>query len=173
MVLSKVFYEQSEGMLPHEGSTIMDFSSLISDVSVLSSIAVILGAVFVGIQIRQSNKTTNMDLVMRVYESANTAEVQSAWLTVLNSNITSYAEFEKLPKLEQLAFYQIAALFESLGVLVQRGIVRLDIIEDMFLTDLAWRTMKPFVSGIRQKFGEELSYAAFEKLYITIAGKAT
>jgi uncharacterized membrane protein YqaE (UPF0057 family) len=149
----------------------MDLGSLISDVSLLSSIAVIIGAVFVGIQIRQSNKTTNMDLIMRVYESANTAEVQSAWLTVLNSNITSYAEFEKLPKTEQLAFYQIAALFESLGVLVQRGIVGLDIIEDMFLTDLAWQTMKPFISGIRQKFGEGISYVAFEKLYNTITGQ--
>lgn len=114
----------------------MDLGNLISGVSFLSSIALILGAVFVVIQIRLNNKTTNMNLIMRVYESANTAEFQSAWLTVLNANITSYAEFEKLPRPEQLAFHQIAALYESLGVLVQRGIVRLDIIEDMFLTEL-------------------------------------
>jgi hypothetical protein len=146
----------------------MDLGNL---VSLLSSVAVILGAVFVVIQIRQNNKTTKMDLIMRVYESANTAQVQSAWLTVLNSNLTSYAEFEKLPKPEQLAFYQIAALFESLGVLVERGIVGLDVIEDMFLTDLAWQTMKPFVSGIRQKFGEGMNYVAFEKLYNAITGQ--
>jgi hypothetical protein len=149
----------------------MDLGNLISGVSFLSSIALILGAVFVVIQIRQNNKTTNMNLIMRVYESANTAEFQSAWLTVLNSHITSYAEFEKLPRPEQLAFHQIAALYESLGVLVQRGIVRLDIIEDMFLTELAWQFTKPVILGTRQRFGEERGIGvAFEKLYNTITG---
>jgi hypothetical protein len=169
-----------------------DLGGLTSDVSILSSIAVILGAVFVVVQIRQNNnliraaaeqaqaaatqakltteqmkqnnEIADMDLIMRLYEFANTAEVQSAWLTVLHSEIGSYDDFLKLPKTEQVAFYQIGALFESLGVLVQRGIVQMDLIEDMFATRLAWQMMKPFLEGIREKFGEEESYAAFEKL---------
>jgi hypothetical protein len=64
-----------------------------------------------------------------------------------------------------VAFFQIGALFESLGVLVERGIVKVNIIEDMFLTRLAWETMKPFVSGVRKKYGEEENYTAFQRLY--------
>lgn len=120
-------------------------------------------------QMKQNNELANMDLIMRLYEFANTAEVQAAWLTVLNSKISSYEDFLELPKSEQVAFYQIGALFESLGVLVERGIVKVDIIEDMFLTKLAWRSMRPFISGMRQAYGEEDNYAAFEKLYNRLA----
>ena len=171
----------------------MDLGNFASDVSLMTSIAVILGSIFVVIQIRQNNRMirvaaeqaqasvvqaklatkqmeqtneiANMDMVMRLYEFANTAEVQSAWLTVTHSNIPSYDAFLKLPKQEQVAFYQIGALFESLGVLVERGIVKLDIIGDMFLTQLAWKSMRPFVEGVRDQFGEEESYASFEKLH--------
>jgi hypothetical protein len=155
--------------------------------------AIILGSLFVVVQIRQTNRmirvagqqaeaaavqaklTTeqlkqdhelaNMDLIMRLYEFANTAEVQAAWLTVLNSNISNYEDFESLSKSDQVAFFQIGALFESLGVLVERSIVKVNIIDDMFLTRLAWESMKPFVSGARERYGEEESYASFQKLY--------
>jgi len=174
----------------------MDLADLSSDVSLLSSIAIILGAIFVVVQIRQNNKlisaaseqarasaiqaklTTeqlkqnneiaNMDLIMRLYEFANSAEVQSAWLTVLNSNINSFEQFEELTKPEQVAFFQIAALFESLGVLVQRGIIKADLIDDMFEVPLAWRSLIPFVSGIRQKYGDAAGYSAFEGLHDSI-----
>ena len=170
-----------------------DPASLNSDVSILSSIAIILGTVFVVVQIRQNtrlvraaaeqaeaaaaqakltteqmkqnNELANIDMIMRLYEFANTAEVQEAWLTVLNAKISSFQDFLKLPKPEQVAFYQIGALFESVGVLVERGIVKDDIIEDMFATHLAWQALKPFVSGIREKYGDEESYPAFERLH--------
>ncbi len=171
----------------------MDLGGLTNDVSLVSSVAIIIGSLFVVVQFRQNNsliraaaqqaeaaavqakltteqlkqnnELANMDMVMRLYEFANTAEVQSAWLTVLNSNITSYGDFLKLGKSEQVAFFQIGALFESLGVLVEKGVVKLEIIEDMFLTQLAWKSMKPFVSGVRERFGEEENYASFEKLH--------
>ena len=171
----------------------MDLGSVSNDVSLLSSIAIILGVIFVIIQIqqnnrlisataqqaqlaavqakltteqlRQNNEIADMDLIMRLYEFANTAEVQSAWLTVVNSKIASYEEFLKLTKTEQVAFYQIGALFESLGVLIQKRIVKLEVIDDMFLTRLAWKSMEPFIVGTREKYGEEESYVAFEQLY--------
>ncbi len=174
----------------------MDLGNLPSDVSLLSSIAIILGAIFVVIQIRQNNKLVSatseqarasvsqakltieqlkqnneiadMDLMMRLYEFANSVDVQSSWLTVLNSNLESFVDFEKLARSEQVAFFQIAALFESIGVLVQRGIVKPDLVEDMFDTELAWKSMIPFVSGIRQKYGDTASYVAFEKLHATM-----
>ncbi|MDG6904521.1 MAG: hypothetical protein JRN20_01905 [Nitrososphaerota archaeon] len=172
----------------------LDIYSFIStDLSLISSIAVILGALFVAYQIRengklikatekqaesaaiqakltteqmkQNNEIANMDMIMRLYEFANTAEVQSAWLTVLSSKVRTFEEFELLSRSDQICYYQIAALFESLGVLAERNIVKLDIIEDMFLTELAWTTMKPFVLGMRKKFGEDQNYAFFERLH--------
>ncbi len=177
----------------------MDLGNITSDLSLLSSLAIILGALFVIVQLRQNNKLigaaneqakaaavqakltneqmkqnndlANMDMIMRLYEFANTAEVQSAWLTVLSSKINTFQDFLELPKQDQVSFYQIGALFESLGVLVERGIVKLEIIEDMFLTELAWGSMKPFVVGMREQHGEEENYSAFERLYNFVTAK--
>jgi hypothetical protein len=171
----------------------MDLGNISYDLSFLSSIAIILGSLFIIVQLRQNsqliraateqaqaanvqakltteqmrqnNELANMDLIMRLYEFANSAEFQSAWLTVLNSKINSYEDFLMLQKSDQVAFFQIGALFESLGVLVERGIVNLDIIGDMFLTQLAWEAVKPFVAGMREQYGEEEHYVAFEKLH--------
>ena len=177
----------------------MDLGNITSDLSILSSIAIIVGTLFVIVQLRQNNDligaateqakaaavqarlTTeqmkqnndlaNMDMIMRLYEFANTAEVQSAWLTVLNSKIQTFENFLELPKAEQVQFYQIASLFESLGVLVERGIVKPDIIEDMFLTELAWQNLRVFVHGMREQHGEEENYVVFERLYNRLTSK--
>ena len=177
----------------------MDIGNITADLSLVSSLAIILGALFVIVQLRQNNKLieaateqakaaavqarltneqmkqnndlANMDMIMRLYEFANTAEFQSAWLSVLSSKINSFQDFLKLPQQDQVSFYQVGALFESLGVLVERGIVKPDIIEDMFLTELAWESMKTFVIGMREQHGEEENYQAFERLYNFVTSK--
>ena len=180
---------------------LMDTGSLTADLSLLSSSAIIVGTIFILIQLRQGNRiiqanteqakaaatqaklTTeqlkqnhqlaNMDMIMRLYEFANTAEVQSAWLTVISSKIKSYQDFQSLPKSDQVSFFQIAALFESLGVLVDRNIVSPEAVADMFLTQMAWDAVQPFVIGMRQKYGEEESYTFFEKLHNSLSNKET
>jgi hypothetical protein len=179
----------------------LDFGSFTSDLSLVSSISIIIGVVFVVVQLRQNNalieasteqaraaniqakmtadqvkqsyELADMDLIMRLYEFANTAEVQSAWLTVLDSKLSSFEDFQKLSKPEQVAFFQIGALFESLGVLVARGIIKSDIITDMFATNLAWQSMKAFVTGVRERYGDDESYDAFEKLHNSLIGETT
>jgi hypothetical protein len=51
------------------------------------------------------------------------------------------------------------------------GIVKADVIEDMFLTQLAWDSMKPFIAGVRERFGEEENYVAFQKLHEQLTRK--
>lgn len=106
---------------------------------------------------------------MRLYEFANSSEVQSAWHTVLNTKVETLEDFQKLQKADQVSYYQIAALFESLGVLVERGFVRPELIADMFLTELAWERMEGFVTAMRKHHGEEENYVAFERLYKVIS----
>jgi hypothetical protein len=172
---------------------VLDLTEISTVISFFSSVAIILGSVFVVLQIRQNsrliaatrdqavaaaaqaklateeikqnNELADMDMIMRLYEFANTAEVQSAWLSVLNSKLASFEEFERLPKAEQVSYYQIASLFESLGVLVDRGLVKPETIDDMFQTKIAWESMRPFLDGVGERLGEERSFTFFEKLY--------
>ena len=169
----------------------MPFSEVSSVVAFVSSVSIVLGAVFVVLQIRdnrklilasteqakaavtqaklstdqlkQNNDLADMEMIMRIYEFANTAEVQSSLITVIDANLKSYNDFLKMPKSERVSFYQMAALFESIGVLVDKGFVSLETIDDMFVPERAWMTMKPFIDGVNNDAGEEV-YVFFRKL---------
>jgi hypothetical protein len=171
----------------------IDLGAAATDASFLSSIAIILGAVFVVYQIRQDDKmlqasirqadanaeqakatlqqlTQNsdlatMDMIMRIYSFADSMEVQSSYNTVLKAKLSSFEDFERLPEEKQLAFFQIASLFESLGFLVEKGFVKAEIVDDMFATRLAWEMVKPFVMGMRRKYAAEDYYFFFERLH--------
>ena len=169
----------------------VNFGEIDSSIAFLSSMAIILGAVFVVLEIRDNKKMiqaateqakaaavqadasaqqtkqnieiADMDIIMRLYEFANTREVQSAWLTVINTQIKTFEDFKKTPKEDQVSFYQIASLFESIGVLLDRGIITLKTVDDMFLPQTAWKKMAPFLDGVRAQAGEE-AYPFFAKL---------
>ena len=160
-------------------------------ISFFSSIAIILGAIFVVLEIRDNKKMieaateqakaaavqadasaqqtkqnieiADMDIIMRLYEFANTREVQTSWLTVLRTDVKSYEDFTRLPLDQQVSFFQIASLFESIGVLLDRGIISLRTVDDMFLPQTAWRRMKPLLDGLKTSSGES-AYPYFEKL---------
>jgi hypothetical protein len=106
-----------------------------------------------------------MDLVMRIYEFADSMEVQRSYFTVIRAKIASLEDFENLPDEQQLAFYQIASLFESLGFLVEKGYVKAEIVDDMFATKTAWELTRPFILGMRQRFAAEDYFFFFERLY--------
>jgi hypothetical protein len=180
---------------------VLDLGAIATDTTILSSFAIILGAVFVVYQIRQDDKMiqasirqadanaeqarltmqqvvqnndfATVDLVMRIYEFADSMEVQRSYLTVLRAKITSYEDFERLPEEKQLAFFQIASLFESLGFLVEKGYVKAEIADDMFATKLAWEMTNPFIMGMRRKYAAEDYFFFFERLYNTLSKTET
>ena len=183
----KVVAESITTLLPLE----IGLSQLSADAAFASSVAIALGAVFVVLQIRdnrklimasteqakaaviqaklstdqlkQNNDLADMEMIMRIYEFANTVEVQTSWLKVNDLGSKSYEEFQRLPEKEKVAFYQIAALFESIGVLVDRGFVSVATIDDMFVPERAWQKLSRFIEGINKDAGEEV-YTFFRKL---------
>lgn len=168
------------------------FGAISTDVAFLSSIAIIAGAVFVVFQLRddkelikatmqqayaaadqaklsteqlkQNNRLATMDLVVRIYDMANSLEVQRSWTTVIKTKLGSFEEFENLPEDKQLAFYQTASLFESIGLLVEKGYAELELVDDMFAIRTAWNSLGPFVMGMREKHPNEEYFLWFEKL---------
>jgi hypothetical protein len=171
----------------------INFNSISSDATFLSSVAIILGAVFVVLQMRDdkrlieatmmqarsaadqsklsteqlklNNRLGEMTLVTTIYDQANTLEVQRSWLTVLNTKLNSIEEFDDLPEEKQLAFLQTASLFESIGFLVERGFAELTLVNEMFATNLAWDRLNFFVKAMRKRHPNEEFYYWFEKLH--------
>jgi hypothetical protein len=168
----------------------ISLESLSSDAALLSSVAIILGTVFVVIemrdnkklveaaykqanaaamQLKQNSELATVDLITKIYDFANSLEVQRSWLTVISTKLASYDDFEALPEEKQLAFHQIASLFESIGLLVEKGFVKEDLVDDMFATQLAWRSLEPFVMGMRKRFVSEDYYVWTEKLHLRLS----
>jgi hypothetical protein len=171
----------------------VNVGTISTDTSILSSIAIILGSVFVVYQIRQdkdmlaaqvraadanaeqarltmkqflqNSDLATMDLVMRIYEFADSMEVQRSYFTVIGAKIESLEDYDKLSDEKKLAFLQVASLFESLGFLVEKGFVKAEIVDDMFATKTAWEMTKPFIIGMRQRFAAEDYYFFFESLF--------
>ncbi len=179
----------------------IEVGAIATDTSILSSVAIILGAIFVVYQIRQddkmlqaqvraadanaeqarltmkqfiqNNELATMDLVMRIYEFADGMEVQKSYFTVISSRISSLEDYDNLPEEKKLAFLQVASLFESLGFLVEKGFVKAEIVDDMFATKTAWEMTKPFILGMRKRFAAEDYYFFFEKLYNRLSATNT
>jgi hypothetical protein len=124
------------------------------------------------LQLTQNHELATVDLITKIYDFANSLEVQRSWLTVLNTKIGSYEEFERLPDDKQLAYHQIASLFESVGLLVEKGYVKEELVDDMFATQLAWRALEPFVMGMRERFKAEDYYFWMEKLHNRLSSEA-
>jgi len=164
----------------------IDLSTVSADATLLASIAIILGTIFVVIEMRdnkrmvaasskqantaalqlvQNHELATVDLITKIYDFANSLEVQRSWLTVVNTKVSSYDEFEQLSKADQLAFHQIASLFESIGLLVEKGFVQEGLADDMFAVRLAWQRLEPFVKGMREKYSSEDYYIWLEKLH--------
>ena len=164
----------------------VSFESVSADATLLASVAIILGTVFVviemrdnrrmveatlrqantaALQLKQNYEISTVDLITKIYDFANSLEVQKSWFTVLNTKLTSYEDFERLPEEKQLAFHQVASLFESVGLLVEKGYVKEDLVDDMFAIRLAWQALEPFVMVMRKKFASEDYYVWMERLH--------
>jgi hypothetical protein len=171
----------------------VSFDSVSSDATLLASIAIVLGTVFVvlemkdnrklveasfrqantaALQLKQNYELSTVDLVTKIYDFANSLEVQKSWLTVISTDLRSFDDFERLPAEAQLAFHQVASLFESVGLLVEKGFVKEDLVDDMFATRLAWSKLEPFVKGMRAKYKSEEYYLWTEKLYLRLVKPA-
>jgi len=88
---------------------------------------------------------------------------------VLNTKISSPEEFENFPDTVRLSFLQMASLFESIGLLVERNYVKPELIDDMFATQQAWDSLSPFIMWMRKKYESEEYYYFFEKLHKRLA----
>ena len=122
------------------------------------------------LQLKQNYELATVDLITKIYDFANSLEVQKSWLTVISTKVNSYEDFRSLPEEKQLAFHQVASLFESIGLLVEKGYVKADLVDDMFATQLAWKSLKGFIMGMREQYAAEDYYVWMEKLHRRLAG---
>jgi hypothetical protein len=146
------------------------------DVSTLSVVvaaaSVLIGMIFAIMQLRDFVKTRQTDLVMRLYSTYGSREFQEAWVETLRLEFKDYNDYLKKygaasPEPVYTSVNMVASFFEGLGILLRRKFVNIDLIDDLFSSDiiLTWHKMKLIIEGWRKHFNRPQMSEWFEYLY--------
>jgi hypothetical protein len=146
------------------------------DISTLSVVvaaaSVLVGVIFALMQLRDFVRTRQTDLVMRLYSAYGSREFQEAWVETLRLEFKDYNDYlRKYGATSEKPVYtsvnMVAAFFEGIGILLRRKLVNIDLVDDLFSSDIiiTWQKMKPIVDGWRKHFNRPQISEWFEYLY--------
>ena len=134
----------------------MDISTL---ANLINAIAVTAGVIFAAVQIRQYRQRRQRDAMLELVRS-----FQSPAFTAAYRRVLSLPDGADAAKIRQVlgpdgedAVYLVSLTWESLGVLVYRRQVTLDLVDDFFSGPLviSWRKLKVYSEEWRRTLNRE------------------
>ena len=145
--------------------------TLIEWTAVISSIAGILAAIFIVLQLVHMDKHRNLEISMRLFEWAETERLRKAFRWVESE--FKFEDYEKYKKeFEEDSDvsdypYQVEAFFEEVGFLVYKGFVDIDVIVDRLGAYILsnWKKLEPWILAMRKERSDATFGEHFERLY--------
>jgi len=138
----------------------MDWST---SLDVIRTVALVAAVVFAALQVRNANRTRKEQAAVELVRSMQSAE----WMTAVGpvSRLPTGGVAHLDPDLEAFAT-TIALRLETVGYLVYRRTVPLDVVDDLVggMTRVAWTRLRSWVLKGRQGSGNEKSYEWFQWL---------
>jgi hypothetical protein len=156
----------------------------ITEISAMVAAAdVLVGVVYYVLEIRHQSKTRQAeietrqaDLLMRIYSTFGSEEFWKALTRTFNLDFKDYDEFVKkyystttgfVDSPEIIGMSIVNVMFEQIGVLLNRKLIDLGLVDDLFgyIAIPLWEKIKPVVDGYRKQFQSPRSLQQFEYLY--------
>ncbi len=134
------------------------------------TIAVILG-VGVGVrELRHFAKVREAEVLRTISSRSSSREFMEGFLLLTRMTYKNYDEVEGKP--EELALFQWLDSLEEMGILVKRGIVPIDVVDDFWhgAVRLIWAKTEPIVKSYREKYKHPEFAEWAEYLYLRIYG---
>jgi len=134
----------------------MDISTL---ANLINAIAVTAGVIFAALQIRQYRQRRQRDAMLELVRSFQSPAFTAAYRRVLS--LPDGADAAKIREVlgpdGEDAVYLVSLTWESLGVLVYRRQVTLDLVDDFFSGPLviSWRKLKVYSEEWRRTLNRE------------------
>ena len=134
----------------------MDISTL---ANLINAIAVTAGVIFAAVQIRQYRQRRQRDAMLELVRSFQSPAFTAAYRRVLS--LPDAADAAKIREVlgpdGEDAVYLVSLTWESLGVLVYRRQVTLDLVDDFFSGPLviSWRKLKVYSEEWRRTLNRE------------------
>jgi hypothetical protein len=148
--------------------------------AVVAAAGVLVGVVYYILEIRHQTKarqdvarTTQMDLLMRLYSTWGDESLQKAAWTVGELKFKDYDDFVKkyAPGAGQspanVAVFRVGWFFNGIGALLQSKFADAELIDRLFgyMVIWMWEILKPIVEGERKDYNQPRSLEWFEYLY--------
>ena len=150
--------------------------------AVVAAAGVLVGVVYYVLEIRHQTRarqdmarTTQMDLLMRLYSTWGDESLQKAAWTVGALEFKDYDDFlNKYAKGDagaqtpaNIACFRVGWFFNGIGILLQSKLADAELIDRLFgyMVIWMWEILKPMVEGQRRHFNQPRSLEWFEYLY--------
>jgi hypothetical protein len=127
----------------------------------IASASVVAGIVYYAFQVRHQTRLREMDLILRL-DAKWMDNIEQCWQVIRKTEFKNFDDYEDKCPLEVA---QVAGFFESLGLLLRRGFVDIDIVSGLFIMGSYWQKLKLWVEGKRERANNPESYVYFEYLY--------
>lgn len=126
---------------------------------------VLIGLFFTLLELRHLAKTRKTDVIMRIYDRFSSKEMVDAIYSVgelRNQRPESTSSDRWLTGVVQLS-----TLFEGLGVLLERGLIDIELVDSLFgpSLDTLWEPIRPFVYRTRESLKQPFMFSHFEYLH--------
>jgi len=144
----------------------------------VASASVVAGVIYYALQLRHQTKarqdmarTTQIDLLMRLYSTWGDESLQKASWTVGELKFEDFDDYVKKYGLsgtpENVAWFRVGWFFNGIGVLLQSKFADVELIDRLFgyMVIWMWEIMKPIVKGERKYYNQPRSLEWFEYLY--------
>ena len=140
----------------------MEFTTLLS---LITTIAIVAGGTFAGVQIRQLSKQRAREYAMQLMHSFQTPEFQNALHMIVDfPEGLSKKEIEERLEDQLTDLYVMFGTFEALGVLIFRGEIEIQLVEDFFsgVIILAWKKFRNYTFEMRELGNRQTYYEWFQ-----------
>jgi hypothetical protein len=111
----------------------LDISSISA---IIAAAGVLVGVVLAVLQLRDFVRTRHTDLVMRLYTTFGSGELQNAYQKLEYLEFDDYADFSKryANSIAEVwaAMSIVGVLFEGIGVLYERKLISIDLVNALF-----------------------------------------
>ena len=144
--------------------TLTDWANI---AEILGVIAIIFGIVFGSIQVQQHRKQARTNAIMELARSFEDREFTEAYRLIANlSDDIAPEEFEGLGDDYVSAGLRVSFKFETIGLLIYKGVVPLDAMRDLVggAAVLIWGKLRRWIEASRQSQSHDLLFEWFQWL---------
>jgi len=146
---------------------VIDLDTLANLAEVLGALTIIGGVLFAIVQIRQYRQQLRETATLELMRTFQTSEFAQAFqvLRSLRDEVSSTELHAKQPEVEAAAM-TVCAVYETIGVLVFRGILPFQVVEDLTggAIVMCWRKLHAWIEETREETSNERMFEWFQWL---------